>query len=146
MEMRIGSVFNSILCAYGCEFCRLSLDVVLNQYSSNYIIVIRTKPFFYWGTPDLRGSQSEWVPLRTTRWNLLDRKELKSLRRLPSIPLQWSLYISPSCQTLSKALEISKNTALSLRLVFKGNIYIMGDRQELVNSRVTGTETRLIIR
>ena len=48
MEMRIGSVFNSILCAYGCEFCRLSLDVVLNQYSSNLIIVIRTKPFFYW--------------------------------------------------------------------------------------------------
>ena len=49
MEMRIGSVFNSILCAYGCEFYRFSLDVVLNQYSSNYIIVIRTKPFFYWG-------------------------------------------------------------------------------------------------
>ena len=48
MEMKIGSVFNSILCAYGCEFCRLSLDVVLNQYSSNLIIVIRTKPFFYW--------------------------------------------------------------------------------------------------
>ena len=48
MEMRIGSVFNSILCAYGCEFCRLSLDVVLNQYSSNLILVIRTKSFFYW--------------------------------------------------------------------------------------------------
>ena len=48
MEFKIGSVFNSILCACGCGFCRLSLDVVLNQYSSNLIIVIRTKPFFYW--------------------------------------------------------------------------------------------------
>ena len=65
MEFKIGSVFDFILCACGCGFCRLSLDVVLNQYSSNLIIVIRTKPFFYWENSksgSVRGFQGVHKP------------------------------------------------------------------------------------
>ena len=36
---------------------------------------------------------------------------LDEFKKLPDIPLHFNLYRTPSCHTLSKALEMSKNTA-----------------------------------
>ena len=43
------------------------------------------------------------------------------LKRLPEIPIDSSLYNKPLCQTLSKAFEISKNTALVSRVGLQSN-------------------------
>ena len=51
----------------------------------------------------------DW-PLKTTRWHLLFKNDLISLKRLPLIPLLFSLYMWPSCQALSNALDRSRKT------------------------------------
>ena len=65
------------------------------------------------GTPARTGDQFEDWQLRTTLWNLSLRKLWKSVGKLPEIPTVSSLYSNPSCQTLSKAFEISKKLALT---------------------------------
>ena len=42
--------------------------------------------------------------------------------RLPEIPIDSSLYSKPLCQTLSKAFEISKNTALISIVGLQSNV------------------------
>ena len=67
----------------------------------------RTEPC---GTPAVTDFQAEdWVS-RTTRWHLLFKSDLISLKRLPSIPVLLSLQRRPSWQTLSNALDRSRKT------------------------------------
>ena len=63
-----------------------------------------------WGTPALRSAQEEVCPLRSTLCLLFLKKFDNSFKRLPDIPLCFSLKIRPLCYTLSKALDISRNT------------------------------------
>ena len=65
------------------------------------------------GTPASTNDQLERRPLSTTRWNLLLKKLLNTLRRFPEIPVRSSLDSDPSCHTLSKAFEISQRLALT---------------------------------
>ena len=52
-------------------------------------------------------------PCNNTLWNLLERKSLRRLRNFPRIPKDSNLNKSPWCQTLSKALDNSKNIPLT---------------------------------
>ena len=61
------------------------------------------------GTPALAGNYSEVWPFNRTLWNLLLKKLLMRLNRESETPIDLSLNTNPWCQTLSKALEISKN-------------------------------------
>ena len=54
--------------------------------------------------------QEELLPFRTVRCFLPIRKFLIRERRFPDTPHCSSLKMSPSCQTLSNALEISRYT------------------------------------
>ena len=54
----------------------------------------------------------EFWPFNTTLCFLLFKKSVTVLKRLPDIPFCFSLKGSPSCQTLSNALEISRKTFL----------------------------------
>ena len=65
----------------------------------------RTEPC---GTPDPILEYCELKLLRTTRCFLL-------LNNRPDIPFCSSLNIKPLCHTLSKALDMSRNTALTSR-------------------------------
>ena len=62
------------------------------------------------GTPAFTGNHSDVWPFRTTLWNLFVKKLLISSSNASEIPIDLSLKISPSCHTLSKALDISKAT------------------------------------
>ena len=64
-----------------------------------------------WGTPALTGYSCEDFPSRTTRSCLLLRKEEIRPNIWPEIPWNLSLWRRPACQTLSKALDISRATA-----------------------------------
>ena len=66
-----------------------------------------------WGTPAETSTQDEDRPFRTTLWYLLLKKFSISFNRVSDIPNDLILYISPSCQTLSKALEMSKKVPLT---------------------------------
>ena len=70
----------------------------------------RTDP---WGTPALMECSLEELPLRTTCIERWERNYFIIFRNGPEIPYAWSLWISPRCQTLSNALEISKAMALA---------------------------------
>ena len=61
------------------------------------------------GTPALTLVPVETCPLRT----LLLKKSLKMFNKSPEMPFCSSLKITPSCQTLSKALNMSKKTLLT---------------------------------
>ena len=62
-------------------------------------------------TPALAGNHSDVWPFSSTLWNLLLKKRsIKCNSRESETPTDLSLNISPSCQTLSKALAISRNT------------------------------------
>ena len=54
-------------------------------------------------------SHVETCPFNTTVWSLSDRKSFNRDNKEPMIPYDCNLNINPSCQTLSKALEISRN-------------------------------------
>ena len=61
------------------------------------------------GKPASTGNHSDVWPLSSTLWNLLLKKLSIRRNRGSETPTDLSLNISPSCQTLSKALDISKN-------------------------------------
>ena len=67
---------------------------------------------FIWETPALTLAHTDDWPLRRTLWNLSLKKLSIRLKRSPEIPIDSSLSNKPFCQTLSKAFEISKKTAL----------------------------------
>ena len=75
-----------------------------------------------WGTPALTSAQEEHWPFKTTVCFLLRIKSRKMFMTSPLIPFWRSLKIRPSCYTLSKAFEISRNisrTSYPLSNVFK---------------------------
>ena len=55
--------------------------------------------------------QLDYWHLRTTRWNLLPKKLLSRLRRIPDISIRSSS--TSTCDTLSNASEIYKQLALT---------------------------------
>ena len=57
-------------------------------------------------------SHVETCPFNKTLWSLSDRKSFNRDNKEPVIPYDCNLNINPSCQTLSKALEISRKTTL----------------------------------
>ena len=58
----------------------------------------------------LTGNHSDVWPFSNTLWNLLLKKRsIRCNRRESETPTDLSLNISPSCQALSKALDISRN-------------------------------------
>ena len=63
-----------------------------------------------WGTPALTSAQEGVYPLKTTLCFLLLKKLDNRFKRLPDIPFCFSLKLMPSCHTLSKALNMSRNT------------------------------------
>ena len=68
------------------------------------------------GTPAFTGNHSDVWPFRTTLWNLFVKKLLISSSNASEIPIDLSLKISPSCHTLSKALDIFKKTPRNSRV------------------------------
>ena len=72
-----------------------------------------------WGTPASILTQREAYPFKTTRCFLKLRKSVTIFKLLSDIPFYFNLNIRPLCQTLSNALDISKNTALTSRLSSK---------------------------
>ena len=62
-----------------------------------------------WGTPTLTSAQDEHWPFKTSLCFLLRRMSRKMLMISPLIPFWRSLKRRPSCHTLSKAFEISRN-------------------------------------
>ena len=63
--------------------------------------------------PPLTLVQVDTWLLRTTNSFLLLKKSLKMFNKSPEIPFYSSLKITHSCQTLSKALDTSKNALLT---------------------------------
>ena len=61
-----------------------------------------------WGTPEVTGSYSDAHPSKVTFCSLLVRQSINHARRLPLNPKVFSLAISGSCGTKSKALLRSK--------------------------------------
>ena len=78
----------------------------------------RTDP---WEIPAEISAQDEDWPFKTTLWYLLLNKFSMSFDRVSDIPNDLILYINPSYQTLSKALEISKKFLLSSNGGLKSN-------------------------
>ena len=63
-----------------------------------------------WQPPGLTSAQEEVCPLRTTLSFLFLKKLGSRFKRLPDMSFCFSLKIIPSCDTLSKTLDISRNT------------------------------------
>ena len=61
-----------------------------------------------WWTPAKTSAQDEDWPFKTTLWYLLLKKFSMSFNGVSDITNDLILYINPSCQTLSKDLEMSK--------------------------------------
>ena len=72
-----------------------------------------------WGTPASILAQGEACPFKTTLCFLKLRKLVIIFKILSDIPFSFNLNIRPLCQTLSNALDISKNTTLTSRLSSK---------------------------
>ena len=69
----------------------------------------RTEPC---GTPALiRRIEEEWPPCTTEIWHSL--RKLESKFNSPEMPYDFNLWMSPLCQTLSKAFEMSRATSLA---------------------------------
>ena len=66
-----------------------------------------------WGAPALILAKDKLWLLRIIFVFYLLRNLLKRLNKYPEIPLRLNLWIIPSCHTLSKAFEISRNTPLT---------------------------------
>ena len=60
-------------------------------------------------TPDLNDNHSDVWPFSSPLWNLFLKKLLIGHNKESETPTDLSLNISSSCQTLSKALYISRN-------------------------------------
>ena len=67
------------------------------------------------GTPAVILFHLEVCPFNMTLWYLSDKKLSISFNKSQFMTLCLSLYNNPSCQTLSKAFEISRNTPCSSR-------------------------------
>ena len=63
--------------------------------------------------------QEEFWPFYTTLSFRYFKKSFKTCNRFPDIPLRVNFRISHSCQTLSKAFDMSKNTPLTSRSLSK---------------------------
>ena len=96
-----------------------------------------------WGTPALILFQLEVFRFNTTPWYLSDKKLSISINKSQIMPLRLSLYISPSCHTLSNALEISRNTPRTSRegLQSKTLFFLVSDRYKLLDTRITRDKT-----
>ena len=57
-----------------------------------------------------------WILVVQLPATCLSKKNLTSSSNTPKIPIDLSLTISKSCHTLSKALDISKNTSQNSRV------------------------------
>ena len=68
-----------------------------------------------WGTPALTFFTVENCSLRITRCFLSFKKSRKRFSKFPDMPFWVSLKMIPSCQTLSNAFEISRNTRVTSR-------------------------------
>ena len=62
------------------------------------------------GVPALTSAQEEVCPLRTALCFLFLKKFDNRFKRFPKTAFCFSLKIRPSCDTLSKALDMSRNT------------------------------------
>ena len=74
-----------------------------------------------WSTPASIGDQEDAWPFKRTRWYLQLKKFSINFKGVPEIPIDLILQSNPSCQTLSKALEISKNMPLTSNDGWKSN-------------------------
>ena len=72
-----------------------------------------------WSTPVSMLAKGEACPFKMTHCFLKLRKSVIIFKILSDIPFCFHLNIRPLCQTLSNALDISKNTALTSRLSSK---------------------------
>ena len=72
-----------------------------------------------WSTPAPMLDQGETCPFKKTRCFLKVRKSVIIFKILSDMPFCFNLNIRPLCQTLSNALDISKNIALTSRLSSK---------------------------
>ena len=95
----------------------LTLEVIFSDKSLIHSKKNRGSKIDPCGTPAFTGNQFHDCPLSITRWNLLSRTLLTSARTSPVMPTRLSLYINPSCHTLSKAFDISRNTPRTSRVV-----------------------------
>ena len=64
-----------------------------------------------WGTPAMILTEDELWSLRITLCFLFFQKSVKRLNKFPEVALRLCLWIIPSCYTLSKAFEMSRNTS-----------------------------------
>ena len=78
----------------------------------------RTEPR---GAPALILPYQDALPLRIVRCFLFDRKHVSSINSFPETPFRGNLYIRPSCQTRSKALDISRRTERTSRVGLQSN-------------------------
>ena len=93
-----------------------TVDVMSTDRSLMYIRKKSGPKMSPWGTPAFTGNRSNVWPFKTTLWNLFAKKLLISSSNASEIPIDLSLKISPSCHTISKALDISKKTSRDSRL------------------------------
>ena len=63
-----------------------------------------------WGVPVWKSAQEDVCTLETTPCSPLLKKFVNRFKRLPDMPFCFSLKMIPLCHTLSKALDISRNT------------------------------------
>ena len=76
------------------------------------------------GTPEVIPFQDQFWPFNSTLCFRYFKKSFKRFNRFPDIPLRLNFRISSSCQTSSKALDMSKNTPLISRSLYqKINIF-----------------------
>ena len=75
-----------------------------------------------WGTPALILAHVDDCPLWRTVWYLSRKKLSIRLKRLPEIPTDSNIYNKLLSQTLSKAFEICKDTAIVLRVRLQSNV------------------------
>ena len=81
----------------------------------------RTLP---WGTPALTGRGDERVPLRAIRWQREWRKSVIQEWSWPSIPKADSLENKAGCQTVSKARDMSRESAMILCLILRASTIV----------------------
>ena len=74
-----------------------------------------------WGTPAETSAQDEDWPFKTTLWYLFFKKFSINFNGVSDIPNDLILYINPLCQTLSKALEMSKKIPLTSKEGLQSN-------------------------
>ena len=66
------------------------------------------------GTPASVLVHEDYFSVSTTRCFLFDEKSIIKFRSFLNIPFCFNLYLRPLCHNLSKTLEISRKTPLTL--------------------------------